>query len=112
MSVVLLISVCLLQRDKSRDLSFCPPVFVGKETRVTERQEPIHKLSMLSGQQQRSMFLQCQTSKILRDDKRLLTKLSSAFSFSPKLIKSEQLYTYNSFRFTRTLLASASDSHK
>ncbi|KAJ0557709.1 hypothetical protein HanIR_Chr07g0328251 [Helianthus annuus] len=38
--------------------------------------------------------------------------LSSSSSFSPKLTKFLQQYTCNFFKFTRTLLAFASDSHK
>ncbi|KAJ0483821.1 hypothetical protein HanIR_Chr13g0668921 [Helianthus annuus] len=83
----------------------------GQETCVSELQFLISKLSMLFGQQQRSMLSHSLTSKILRDDRRLLPKLSFS-CFSPKLTKFEHLYTFSFFIFTRTLLASSSDSHK
>ncbi|MFS7925650.1 hypothetical protein Hanom_Chr04g00287581 [Helianthus anomalus] len=57
------------------------------------------------------MLLHKKTSNTLRDDRRLLPKLIIS-SFSPKLTRFEQSFTSNFFKFTRTLLASASDSHK
>ncbi|KAJ0860644.1 hypothetical protein HanRHA438_Chr13g0625881 [Helianthus annuus] len=55
-------------------------------------------LSMLFGQHTCSILSHDVIYNFLRDDRRLLPILSSSSSFSPK--------------FTRTLLASASDSHR
>ncbi|KAJ0717394.1 hypothetical protein HanPI659440_Chr13g0522971 [Helianthus annuus] len=67
---------------------------------------------MLFRQHTRSILSHDHISKILRDDRRLLPMLSSSSSFSPKLTKFLQSLTFNSFKFTRTLLASVFDSHK
>ncbi|KAJ0860667.1 hypothetical protein HanRHA438_Chr13g0626111 [Helianthus annuus] len=67
---------------------------------------------MLFGQHKRSILSQFCTFKILRDDRRLLPILSSSSSFSPKLTKILHPDTFSSFKFTRTLLASAFDSHR
>ncbi|MFS7925402.1 hypothetical protein Hanom_Chr04g00284481 [Helianthus anomalus] len=69
------------------------------------------KLSMLFGQHKRSILSECIYS-ILRDDRRLLPMLSSSSSFSPKLTNFLHPTTFNFFKFTKTLLASASDSHR
>ncbi|KAJ0860758.1 hypothetical protein HanRHA438_Chr13g0627101 [Helianthus annuus] len=67
---------------------------------------------MLFGQHKRSILSHESIYNILRDDKRSLPVLSSSSSFSPKLTKFLQHHTFNSFKFTRTLLAFASDSHR
>ncbi|MFS7926704.1 hypothetical protein Hanom_Chr04g00300241 [Helianthus anomalus] len=66
---------------------------------------------MLVGQLQRSIFLQHNTLNLLRDVKRLLLQLSPS-SFSPKLTKLSHMDTFKCFKFTRTIVAIASDSHK
>ncbi|KAJ0717047.1 hypothetical protein HanPI659440_Chr13g0519261 [Helianthus annuus] len=88
-------------------LSFsCPPF--GKDTTVIELQSHTLNSSMPSGQLQRSIFLQRDTSNILRDVRRLLLQLSSS-SFSPILTKLSHSDTTNFLSFTRILVASASD---
>ncbi|KAJ0483731.1 hypothetical protein HanIR_Chr13g0667941 [Helianthus annuus] len=67
---------------------------------------------MLFGQHKRSILSHDFISNFLRDDRRLLPMLSSSSSFSPKLTIFLHLDTSNSFKFVRTLLASASDSHR
>ncbi|KAJ0851486.1 hypothetical protein HanPSC8_Chr13g0592701 [Helianthus annuus] len=67
---------------------------------------------MLFGQHKRSILSHDCIYNILRDDRRLLPMLSSSSSFSPKLTKFLQSHTLNSFKFTRTLLTSASDPHR
>ncbi|KAJ0860745.1 hypothetical protein HanRHA438_Chr13g0626961 [Helianthus annuus] len=67
---------------------------------------------MLFGQHTRSILSQNSISNFLRGDKRSLPVLSSSSSFSPKLTNFLHPNTFNSFKFTRTLLASASDSHR
>ncbi|KAM0009695.1 hypothetical protein Hdeb2414_s0086g00784221 [Helianthus debilis subsp. tardiflorus] len=67
---------------------------------------------MLFGQHKHSILSHDCIYKILRDDKRSLPVLSSSSSFSPKLTNFSHSYTHSSFKFTRTLLASASDSHR
>ncbi|MFS7925308.1 hypothetical protein Hanom_Chr04g00283241 [Helianthus anomalus] len=134
MLALLIFSISLLHESILSDLSFCPPppvaavgketcvselhllisklsMLFGQETCVSELQSSISKLSMLFGQQQRFMLAHQLTSKILRDDRRLLPKLSFS-SFSPKLNKFEHPDTTSFLIFTSTLLASSSDSHK
>ncbi|KAJ0483814.1 hypothetical protein HanIR_Chr13g0668831 [Helianthus annuus] len=111
MLALLAVSISFSQPRILSDLSFCPPPPVGKETCVSELQFQISKRSMLCGQQQRSILSQLLTINILRDD-RLLPPILSSSSFSPKLTKFEHPNTVNFFIFTRTLLASSSDSHK
>ncbi|KAJ0483793.1 hypothetical protein HanIR_Chr13g0668601 [Helianthus annuus] len=72
----------------------------------------MYKLSMLFGQHKRSILSQNSISNFLRGDKRSLPVLSSSSSFSPKLTKFLHPDTFNSFKFTRTLLASVFDSHR
>ncbi|KAJ0851476.1 hypothetical protein HanPSC8_Chr13g0592601 [Helianthus annuus] len=67
---------------------------------------------MLFGQHTRSILSHDCISNFLRDGRRLLPMLSSSSSFSSKLTRFLHLYTFSSFKFTRTLLASASDSHR
>ncbi|MFS7925361.1 hypothetical protein Hanom_Chr04g00283931 [Helianthus anomalus] len=67
---------------------------------------------MLFGQHTRSILSHECIFNILRDDRRLFPMLSSSSSFSPKLTNFLQYITFNSFKFVRTLLASASDSHR
>ncbi|KAJ0483782.1 hypothetical protein HanIR_Chr13g0668491 [Helianthus annuus] len=67
---------------------------------------------MLFGQHTHPILSHDCISNFLRDDRRLLPMLSSSSSFSPKLTNFLQYITFNSFKSTRTLLASASDSHR
>ncbi|KAJ0860761.1 hypothetical protein HanRHA438_Chr13g0627131 [Helianthus annuus] len=67
---------------------------------------------MLFGQHTRSILSHKSITNFLRDDRRSLPVLSSSSSFSPKLTNFSHPDTSNSFKFTRTLLASASDSHR